>query len=131
MKTKGQANINSERLEDNINDRDYTVLRSSEKQNNGIKLVSERFEKSLGIDKKHFGIILNEIFTEMQIRESRFHFEMADDLPQVKLALKKMLEPQLTEKILELFPEQNNSDILTETIENLFQWYMNEYLLDN
>ena len=67
----------------------------------------------------------------MQIRESRYRFEMDLDLPQVKLAMKKMIEPQLKEMIIKLNPEIIHYDKVNETLENLFQWYMNEYLTDN
>ena len=87
-------------LEETIVEDDYSILRSSERQIKGIDHVCQRLSKALEIDKKHFQKIFDKIFVEMQIRESRYRFEMAQDLPQVKLAMKKMIEPQLKEMII-------------------------------
>lgn len=130
MKTRGQGTIKSDGLEDNITKKDYSVLRSSERQSKGIDHVCERLSKALGMDKNQFRKIFDEIFTEMQIRESRYHIDMENDLPQVKLAMKKMIEPQIKEMILKLKMKVNNFEVLNETLDNLFHWYMNEYLAD-
>lgn len=134
MKSKDRTSnkiSKSGKLGDSITEEDYGVLRSSEKQKKGIEFASEKLENALGVEKKKFEEIFQEVYTEMQIRESRYHYQMETDLPQAKLAMKKMLEPQLKEKVLDLIPNEKNYDELNRVIENLFQWYIREYLLES
>ncbi len=131
MNTKDHSTAKTDRVDDKFAEMDFSILRSSEKQQEGIKYASEKLEKALKVDKKKFSKIFEEIYTEMQIRESRYHFQMETDLPQAKLAMKKMLEPQLKEKVLKLIPNEKNYNNLELVIENLFRWYISEYLNNN
>ncbi|MFV2014905.1 MAG: hypothetical protein ACC656_05735 [Candidatus Heimdallarchaeota archaeon] len=110
---------------------DYTVLRSTDKQIKGIKLASQILENKLGIDKDLVRGAFVEVYTEMQIEESRYHYQTENDLPQIKLALKKMLEPMLKSKLNALIQSENMWDEIDRAIDHLFHWYMKEYLPKN
>jgi hypothetical protein len=109
---------------------DYTTLRSTDKQIKGIQIASQMLEDALGVEKEKIRAIFVEVYTEWQVQESMFHYQGEDDLPQVKLAIKKILEPRLRSKLLDLFQNDVDHDKVNRAIEKLFHWYMSEYLLE-
>ncbi|MCE7733619.1 MAG: hypothetical protein GPJ54_01995 [Candidatus Heimdallarchaeota archaeon] len=112
-------------------DEDYTVLRSTDKQMTGIKQASRLLAEKLDIDKNVIQGVLIDVFIDMQIQESRYHYQTENDLPQFKIALKKIMEPRLKSKLSALLPTDNLSCDLDFVLDRLFHWYMEEYLPSN
>lgn len=118
-------------LEGRDRGKNYDVLRSTDKQIDGINLASQILGKKLGIDKALIRTAFVQVYTEMQIQDSRFHYEGENDLPQVKLALKKIMEPKLKSKLYTLMNDETKYAIIDLALDSLYQWYMNEYLTSN
>lgn len=109
-------------------DVDFTILRSSDRQIAGINYASRFLGNALEADPKKIRQIFIEVYTAMQVQESRFHYQTENDLPQAKLALKKILEPQLKSRLNKLIPGNDSYNKIETAIDQLFQWYMKEYL---
>lgn len=109
-------------------DEDYSVLRSTEKQMTGIKHASRWLAEKLGIDRNMIQSALVDVFIDMQIQESRFHYQTENDLPQFKIALKKIMEPSLKFKLNALLPVDRADCNLDLILDRLFHWYMDDYL---
>lgn len=112
-------------------DEDYSILQSTDRQLKGINLASEILEKKLGINKELIRDALFEIFVDLQIQGSRYHYQTENDLPQFKVAVKKGMLPMLKSKLGALLQTENTHCDLDIALDQLFHWYMDEYLPSN
>lgn len=109
---------------------DYSIPQVTVEQLQGIVKVIDLMHERLGIDKMIIRNILFRILVNEQIKLERFHLEMENDDTTTRLASKKNLEKQFIETFQELLVNKEDMNILKQTLEQMFNWYMKKYLKD-
>lgn len=107
---------------------DYSIPQVTVEQLEGILKVVDLMYERLGIDK----IIIRTIFFQFMIEEqqklSRFHFELENDEPVTRYASKKNMETKFKEVMYEILEDKEDMELVSRTLEQMFEWYMKKYL---
>lgn len=109
---------------------DYTIPQISVEQLEGILKVTDLMNDRLGIDKIIIRTIFFQFMIEDQQKLGRYHFEMEQDVTSTRYATKKNLENKFKEVISEILADKNDLAAVSQTLEQMFEWYMKKYLKD-
>lgn len=109
---------------------DYTIPQVSVEQLEGILEVADLMNERLGIDVMIIRNIFFQFMIEEQVRLERYHLEMENDIPSMRYITKKNLEKKFISILTEILADKNDMTIVTQTLEQMFEWYLKKYLKD-
>lgn len=109
---------------------DYSIPQVSIEQLEGILKVVELMNERLGIDKMIIRTIFFQFMVEEQMRLERYHLEMENDIPSTRYATKKNLENKFITTLTEIVADKNDMELVRQTLDQMFEWYMKKYLKD-
>lgn len=109
---------------------DYSIPQITVDQLQGILKVVDLMHERLGVDK----IIIRNIFFRFmindQIRLGRYHLDMENDDATTRFASKKNMENQFIDVFQDIMADPEDVQIVKQTLEQMFSWYMKKYLKD-
>ncbi len=109
---------------------DYSIPQISVEQLDGILKVVNLMNERLGIDKMIIRTIFFQFMIEEQMRLKRYHLEMESDIPSTRFATKKNLEEKFIETLSEIIADKSDMTIVSQTLDQMFEWYLKKYLRD-
>ncbi len=109
---------------------DYSIPQVTVEQLQGILKVVDLMHERMGIDKMIIRTIFFQFMIEEQLELERYHLEMEQDGTTTRYASKKNMEKKFKETIYDILENKDDMEIVGNTLEQMFEWYMKKYLKD-
>lgn len=123
--SRPKINFNK-KVDDILND--YSVLISTVQQHQSIVDLADKIYEKLGLDKVVICSLIYQVIIQSQEEKQRFHFEVENLLPQIRLNLKTQQAENLKKSLHKLLLIKSDADYVNQIVDDLFDWYIYEYL---